>query len=293
VATPRARTTCCCEVRTSTCRDQTLRHPFFSALDPQFRYDFPNGGDSLAPQAFVKDITAPVLISGAWQDEQTGGRSADLLNRFAPTTKVRAVFQNGVHTESLDPSVHRGAHRVPGLLRRAEGPDDPADGALPRTRDLAVDHRRRGTHAARGPLQPGDGLRDGQGAVRVRSEDPHQLGGRERDRFDSRRAGSERADRGTRRGRSPRCARRRGTSSPVASSAPTRSAAARPIDPTATVSDPGRATPHERRRVDRQHLGREPDVRLEARRHGKSLAYISAPLTKTVSMAGTAASTSG
>ncbi|MGZ6963108.1 MAG: CocE/NonD family hydrolase [Acidimicrobiia bacterium] len=86
-------------------QDQTLRHPFFSALDPQFRYDFPNGGDSLAPQAFVKDITAPVFISGAWQDEQTGGRSGDLLDRFAPTTKVRAVMQNGVHTESLDPTV--------------------------------------------------------------------------------------------------------------------------------------------------------------------------------------------
>jgi hypothetical protein len=86
-------------------QDQTRRHPYFSALDPQFRYDFPNGGDSLAPQAFVKDITAPVFISGAWQDEQTGGRSADLLNRFSPTTRVRAVFQNGVHTESLDPSV--------------------------------------------------------------------------------------------------------------------------------------------------------------------------------------------
>ncbi len=86
-------------------QEQTNRHPFFSALDPQFRYDFPNGGDSLAPQAFVKDITAPVFIAGAWQDEQTGGRWADLLNRFAPTTKVRVVGQNGVHTESLDPSV--------------------------------------------------------------------------------------------------------------------------------------------------------------------------------------------
>ncbi len=85
--------------------DQTEKHPYFSALDPQFRYDFPNGGDSLAAQAFVKDIKAPVFISGAWQDEQTGGRWADLLNRFSPKTKVRVVGQNGVHTESLDPSV--------------------------------------------------------------------------------------------------------------------------------------------------------------------------------------------
>jgi hypothetical protein len=86
-------------------QQQTTRHPYVSALDPEFKYDFPNGADSLAPEAFVKDITAPVFIAGAWQDEQTGGHWADMLNRFAPTTKVRAVGQNGVHTESLDPSV--------------------------------------------------------------------------------------------------------------------------------------------------------------------------------------------
>ncbi len=86
-------------------QDQTNRHPFFSALDPEFRYDFPDGGDSLAPEAFVKDITAPTFIAGAWQDEQTGGHWADMLNRFAPTTKLRVVGQNGVHTESLDPAV--------------------------------------------------------------------------------------------------------------------------------------------------------------------------------------------
>jgi predicted acyl esterase len=85
--------------------EQTEKHPYFSALDPQFRYDFPDGGDSLAPQAFAAKITAPVFIAGAWQDEQTGGHWANLLDRFAPTTKVRAVGQNGVHTESLDPSV--------------------------------------------------------------------------------------------------------------------------------------------------------------------------------------------
>jgi hypothetical protein len=86
-------------------QQQSLAHPFFSALDPQFRHDLPNGGDSLAPQAFVKDIKAPVFIAGAWQDEQTGGHWADMLNRFSPATKVRVVGQNGVHTESLDPSV--------------------------------------------------------------------------------------------------------------------------------------------------------------------------------------------
>ncbi len=85
--------------------EQTEAHPYFSALDPQFRYDFPEGGDSLAPGSFVNRIKAPVFIAGAWEDEQTGGRWADLLDRFDPKTTVRAVGQNGVHTESLDPAV--------------------------------------------------------------------------------------------------------------------------------------------------------------------------------------------
>ncbi len=85
--------------------EQTEKHPYFSSLDPQFRYDFPDGGDSLAPGSFANRIKAPVFIAGAWEDEQTGGRWADLLDRFNPKTIVRAVGQNGVHTESLDPAV--------------------------------------------------------------------------------------------------------------------------------------------------------------------------------------------
>ena len=85
---------------------QTYNHPNPSPqLDPEFTYDFPHGSDSLAPAEFVKDIKAHVLIAGAWQDEQTGGHWANMLNRFSPDTFVRVVGQNGVHTEALDPTV--------------------------------------------------------------------------------------------------------------------------------------------------------------------------------------------
>ena len=84
---------------------QIKDHPYFSNLDPAFRFDFPDGGSSLAPAEFVHRITAPVFIAGAWQDEQTGGHWANMLDRFSPGTKVRVVGQNGVHTESLDPNV--------------------------------------------------------------------------------------------------------------------------------------------------------------------------------------------
>lgn len=86
--------------------DQTYKHPNPSPqLDPEFTYDFPHGSDSLAPAEFAKDIKAHVLIAGAWQDEQTGGHWANMLNRFSPDTFVRAIGQNGVHTEALDPTV--------------------------------------------------------------------------------------------------------------------------------------------------------------------------------------------
>lgn len=84
---------------------QVKTHQYFSDLDPEFRFDFPDGGNSLAPAEFANRIAAPVFIAGAWQDEQTGGHWANMLNRFPSRTKVRVVGQNGVHTESLDPHV--------------------------------------------------------------------------------------------------------------------------------------------------------------------------------------------
>lgn len=86
--------------------DQIDKHPNPSGqLDPEFRYDFPNGSDSLAPAEFADRIRAKVFIAGAWQDEQTGGHWANMLDRFAPGVLVRAEGQNGTHTESLDPQV--------------------------------------------------------------------------------------------------------------------------------------------------------------------------------------------
>lgn len=86
--------------------DQIAKHPNPSpALDPEFTYDFPRGSDSLAPQAFVDQIRSKVFIAGAWQDEQTGGHWANMLDRFAPGVLVRAEGQNGTHVDSLDPQV--------------------------------------------------------------------------------------------------------------------------------------------------------------------------------------------
>lgn len=80
-------------------------NPFYRDRIAEFRYDFPNGGRALTPADFVASIKAPTFLAGAWQDEQTGGHWANMINRFSPRTKLRVVGQNGVHTSALDPAV--------------------------------------------------------------------------------------------------------------------------------------------------------------------------------------------
>ena len=67
-------------------------------------YD-PTVGDELAPQLFVDEIEVPTFLSGAWQDEQTGGRFPTMLDRFTGTDRFYATMVNGLHTESISPSV--------------------------------------------------------------------------------------------------------------------------------------------------------------------------------------------
>ncbi|MGY6554582.1 MAG: CocE/NonD family hydrolase [Wenzhouxiangella sp.] len=52
-----------------------------------------------APEAIVGDIRVPTLLVNAWQDEQTGGGPAKLLERFDPSVPVRMLGTNGDHDE--------------------------------------------------------------------------------------------------------------------------------------------------------------------------------------------------
>jgi predicted acyl esterase len=57
--------------------------------------------DPIAPRTFVDQIEVPVLLAGAWQDEQTGGRFATMLDRFTGSPHFYASLVNGLHTESI------------------------------------------------------------------------------------------------------------------------------------------------------------------------------------------------
>ena len=59
----------------------------------------------LAPRLFVDQITVPTFVAGAWQDEQTGGHFATMLDRFTGTEHLYATLTNGLHTESIGPAV--------------------------------------------------------------------------------------------------------------------------------------------------------------------------------------------
>ena len=65
----------------------------------------PETGDALAPATFVDRIEVPVFLAGAWQDEQTGGHFATMLDRFTSSPATYLTLGNGVHTEALSPPV--------------------------------------------------------------------------------------------------------------------------------------------------------------------------------------------
>ncbi len=84
--------------------------------------------DALAPTTFVDRIDVPVFIAGTWQDEETGGHFAEMLDRFAPRIVVKATLTNGRHTDSFSPDI---------VLRWAEFLDFYVARRVPRTTPVA------------------------------------------------------------------------------------------------------------------------------------------------------------
>ncbi|MEY3618877.1 MAG: hypothetical protein RL726_1575 [Actinomycetota bacterium] len=62
-------------------------------------------GDEINPSLLVDKINVPVFLSGAWQDEQTGGHFPAFLDKFDTAPHVYVTLLNGLHTESLGTAV--------------------------------------------------------------------------------------------------------------------------------------------------------------------------------------------
>ncbi len=63
----------------------------------------PAVADPLDPVSFVNKIKVPTFLACQWEDEQTGGHCADLVQHFTGTKRKWFTFSNGVHADSLDP----------------------------------------------------------------------------------------------------------------------------------------------------------------------------------------------
>ena len=58
-----------------------------------------------SPVNYVDRIEAPLLLSGAWQDEQVGSDFANLFDDFPERDDLKAVLTNGVHSSPIEPEL--------------------------------------------------------------------------------------------------------------------------------------------------------------------------------------------
>ena len=78
-----------------------LQNPDPVALIEDNTFYNPTYYQQIDPSRFVGKIDVPVYLSGAWQDEQTGGHFPDFIDKFTGSKHVYATLTNGSHTESL------------------------------------------------------------------------------------------------------------------------------------------------------------------------------------------------
>ena len=90
-------TTC---LANQTLRLQTQDPVDFTLSEP---YYTPPLMDQRSPINWVGKIKVPVLLSGAWQDEQTGSGFASLLSVLPKKPNVKVIALNGVHSSPLEP----------------------------------------------------------------------------------------------------------------------------------------------------------------------------------------------
>jgi predicted acyl esterase len=73
-----------------------VAHNRFYSLDPALAQRY-------VPDSFVGRIKVPVYLACQFEDEQTGGRCANLIANFTGTDKKWFTLTNGAHIDALDP----------------------------------------------------------------------------------------------------------------------------------------------------------------------------------------------
>lgn len=110
---------------TATCKANQALHGEAPSLMDEInanQYYNPSFANPLDPVSFVTKIHVPVFMACQWEDEQTGGQCADLVQHFTGTKLKWFTFTNGAHIDSLDPYTYDNwydflslfvAHRTP------------------------------------------------------------------------------------------------------------------------------------------------------------------------------------
>lgn len=65
----------------------------------------PSVVDARSPADVVGRVDVPTFLAGAWQDEQTGGHFATMLDDFAPGVLEEVWLTNGTHVDSVGPAI--------------------------------------------------------------------------------------------------------------------------------------------------------------------------------------------
>lgn len=91
---------------------------------------YPEVAGPLSPRTFVDKINVPVFLAGAWQDEQTGGYFATMIDRFIGTDKAHFTLVNGGHTEPFSPAIFSRWIEFLSLYVREEIPRYPSTTGL-------------------------------------------------------------------------------------------------------------------------------------------------------------------
>lgn len=90
----------------TTCAENQLLHSQLIdnvAQARQITYYVPEEHDRFNPSTFVDHVQVPVLLGGAWQDEQTGPYFFLLFDKFTSSPSVKVLATNGVHIEGFSP----------------------------------------------------------------------------------------------------------------------------------------------------------------------------------------------
>lgn len=107
-----------------------LQSPDILEMIADNQFYIPEVADPVTPALFVHNITVPVFVGHAWQDEQVGGYMPNMIPNFTGTDRKHFTLVNGGHSEPLIPAVFHRWIEFLSLYVRKEVPTTPVIAAV-------------------------------------------------------------------------------------------------------------------------------------------------------------------